>query len=92
MQWRINDIIGWTDDYQHHMAEPVESSPSEPQPPARCNDCGRSLYLVDRDNNGTCDECWVKAEKISYEEHERVLRQLHEEQRKRQRRIAEEGF
>lgn len=52
-----------------------------PEQPVHCQTCGGSLYLVDRDDNGMCDECWAKAEKVSFDE-----------QRDRQRRIATGGF
>lgn len=79
-------MIGWTDDANHFEKLSQESVENviEPEPPARCQSCGGSLWIVDRDADGLCDECWVKAEKIKLSEYEA-------EQRESAKRIAAGG-
>jgi len=63
-----------------------------PEAPARCGNCGRSLWLADRDNNGSCDECWEKAEKITQEEVADRYRREVEERRLRHQRLRDRGL
>lgn len=57
----------------------------EPEPPARCPDCGRSMYLADRDDNGICDECWEKKAMVTFDEEQlaevRRVREAHQLQK-----------
>lgn len=34
----------------------------EPEPLAKCVTCGCSLWMTDNDDDGNCDDCWIKAE------------------------------
>lgn len=69
----------------------VVESP-EIEAPVRCQDCGSSLWIVDRDDNGVCDNCWARKETVTFEEdQQRGIEEL-KQRKKLQEEIANRGL
>lgn len=80
----------WTDHCEEVLGrELIDVEPAEP--PARCDTCGGSMWLVDSDDNGLCDECWARAEKIGFEEQQRLLRESIDRERRRMDELTKQG-
>lgn len=51
-----NRLVVWLS--RDHFKNEAVVENLEPEPPSQCPDCGCSMYLADRDDDGVCDECW----------------------------------
>lgn len=70
---------------------PAQEETLELEPPVRCTDCGGSLWITDRDDNGVCDPCREKKKTITFEEAQAAEVRRLKEQIRVQKEISERG-